>query len=547
MVNLQTRGADMSGGSSSAAAWAAALADLPNNSGEIYAPPGIVAGAPFDSPAQGTGFLTIRGAGRGATTFQGAGVIDHVLQLRMPGEVCDLRVDGGGAMTNGAVLYLTTSAGIPISSIAARRVDVGNSGVNGFWTLAVWDEGQTFAIDRCWLDNVYLYGPTKPSLDGATIAYVNQAFIKNMVTDGISRPNWFVCHHLEVDGYRGVHANAAAPSNAIFDMGIDHLQISHMYMDLSAAVSMQLNCCDAHISLSRFDGPINGPFASTSPPPRWSFHQVECLQGIQLQGAVEIIEIVGGAWGSAPPAGGFGSPFMDLAPNGTAHGIFRVSHATLAYPNVYFAFNASTSVAELAVSDNSFSNPGRTLSDVTLINGSPTLTSPTGLFTAADVGRTVRDTSPNIGLGFIPVATTISAFVDATHVTMSANATGTTVAGTPDTVALGSLAVTPNKPPWNGNVVPGILSRIRGNGKLNPIGVEVVAVPATGVAVAAVQWDRTYYVTANAAAACTMTIQNGPAVVIPAAAMAPVRVPAGKTVTPTFAGGNAPTWVVEGE
>jgi hypothetical protein len=64
------------------------------------------------------------------------------------------------------------------------------------------------------------------------------------------------------------------------------------------------------------------------------------------------------------------------------------------------------------------------------------------------------------------------------------------------------------------------------------------------VAVAAAGYDRTFYVTAGATAT-TMTISNGPAVVIPALAMGTVRVPAGQTVTPTYA--NAPTWVVEGE
>lgn len=79
---------------------------------------------------------------------------------------------------------------------------------------------------------------------------------------------------------------------------------------------------------------------------------------------------------------------------------------------------------------------------------------------------------------------------------------------------------------------------------VNPAGTRTVAVPATGVAVAADYMDRTFYVTA-AAGGCTMAIQGGPSVVIPATALGTVRVPAGQTVTPTFT--NAPTWVVEGE
>lgn len=90
----------------------------------------------------------------------------------------------------------------------------------------------------------------------------------------------------------------------------------------------------------------------------------------------------------------------------------------------------------------------------------------------------------------------------------------------------------------------GAASIARNNTGYNPVGTVSPAVPATGVAVAAVAYDRTFYVTA-AAAGCTMAIQGGPSVVIPASALGTVRVPAGQTVTPTFT--NAPTWVVEGE
>lgn len=93
-------------------------------------------------------------------------------------------------------------------------------------------------------------------------------------------------------------------------------------------------------------------------------------------------------------------------------------------------------------------------------------------------------------------------------------------------------------------VAPGVCTEFRNNLGANPIGVVVVAVPATGVAVPAASYDRTFYVTAGTTA-CTMQIQNGPSPVIPGATFGTVRVPAGKTVTPAFA--NAPTWVVEGE
>lgn len=81
-------------------------------------------------------------------------------------------------------------------------------------------------------------------------------------------------------------------------------------------------------------------------------------------------------------------------------------------------------------------------------------------------------------------------------------------------------------------------------GPRQQVGVVTVAVPASGTAVTAVAYDRTFYVTAGAST-CTMAIQSGPSPIIPAGAFATIRVPANQTVTPTYT--SAPTWVVNGE
>jgi parallel beta-helix repeat protein len=106
-----------------------------------------------------------------------------------------------------------------------------------------------------------------------------------------------------------------------------------------------------------------------------------------------------------------------------------------------------------------------------------------------------------------------------------------------------------------GNVLQGITatnlqgtplatSVYRGNmGGVNPVGVVTPAVPASTVAVAAIYYDRDFYVTAGATSV-TCAIQSGPTVTVPASACVLVRVPAAKTMTPTYT--NAPTWVVEG-
>lgn len=515
-----------------------------------YPPNSTIKCTNVNSPAQSTGFLIIEGAGRGSTTFQGFGNQDHTLNLRMPGEVRDCKVDGGGAMTNGSVLYMTTSTGIPISSMACRRCDVGNSGVNGFWQIAIWDGGQTYAINRAYMEDVFLYGPNKSSLDGSTISFVNQAFMKNVTTDGVSRPNWFFCHHLEIDGYRGVNSNAASAS-VMFDTGIDDLNVNNMYIDNAGGTGVQLNCSSARFTNTRIENVGNSiicAFSNTGAPVRLALHQCTLLGTLSLESPVESIEIVGGTYGAANTFGTNGI-ITDFCLANTTHTLIRITDAILAKTLAFFAFNNPINVTEFVLTNNTFLNPGRNLGDVALVNTSTTITSPSALFTTQDVGRSVRDAA-NIGLGLIPGGTTITAIISLTQATMSAAATGSTTAGNPDQVALGSLAVAAsgsgaNAGTTNANTVLGVKSKIRGNGLYNPVGVEVVAVPGTGVAVAAVAWDRTYYVTSAGGGATTMTIQNGPAVVVPVNTCVAVRVPAGKTVTPTFAA--APTWVVEGE
>lgn len=91
--------------------------------------------------------------------------------------------------------------------------------------------------------------------------------------------------------------------------------------------------------------------------------------------------------------------------------------------------------------------------------------------------------------------------------------------------------------------------RIHNTINYNPVGVVAPAVPLSGSAVAATSYDRTFYVsTVAGTTSCSMAIQNGPTVpfVASVAQVVAVRVPAGKTLTPTYTG-TAPTWVVEGE
>ena len=78
---------------------------------------------------------------------------------------------------------------------------------------------------------------------------------------------------------------------------------------------------------------------------------------------------------------------------------------------------------------------------------------------------------------------------------------------------------------------------------ITPLGTLSVPVPASGSAVGPFPVDTAFYVTAGGGTV-TMTLSSGPAITVPAAALAAIAVPGGQTVTPTY--GSAPTWVVAG-
>lgn len=76
----------------------------------------------------------------------------------------------------------------------------------------------------------------------------------------------------------------------------------------------------------------------------------------------------------------------------------------------------------------------------------------------------------------------------------------------------------------------------------NPLGVVVVGVPATTVAVPVQPYDRTFYITTRAAV--SVVISGGPSISLPTVGLTTIHLPATKTLTPTYSS-TAPTWVVE--
>jgi hypothetical protein len=89
--------------------------------------------------------------------------------------------------------------------------------------------------------------------------------------------------------------------------------------------------------------------------------------------------------------------------------------------------------------------------------------------------------------------------------------------------------------------VPALVQNCSG---FNPYGITSVSVPASGTATAALGYDATYYITANASGACTPIVSGGTLPSIPASAVVPVFVPATDTLKVTYS--NAPTWIVFG-
>jgi hypothetical protein len=91
----------------------------------------------------------------------------------------------------------------------------------------------------------------------------------------------------------------------------------------------------------------------------------------------------------------------------------------------------------------------------------------------------------------------------------------------------------------NSVVSVGTSSAMRGN-NMQPVGVVTVAVPATGVAIAATFYDRWFYIT-DTSTGTTIDVGAAQVAAIAAGATVPVFVPAGQTMTPSYT--TAPTWV----
>jgi hypothetical protein len=79
----------------------------------------------------------------------------------------------------------------------------------------------------------------------------------------------------------------------------------------------------------------------------------------------------------------------------------------------------------------------------------------------------------------------------------------------------------------------------------NPKGATTIAVPSSGSAASGRNFDMTFYITAGSSTcSCVVTGSSNFTYVVPIAGTAQIFVPAGATITPTYA--NAPTWVVYG-
>ena len=91
---------------------------------------------------------------------------------------------------------------------------------------------------------------------------------------------------------------------------------------------------------------------------------------------------------------------------------------------------------------------------------------------------------------------------------------------------------------------PATTSIQQNNIGFNPVGLVTVAVPATGVAVTAVGYDRTFYITAGSST-CGITVGGSTIATVAVGAFASIRVPATKALVASYS--NAPTWVVYGE
>ena len=515
--------------------WLAACAA---NNVEGYAPPGTFICNNVSSPAQSTGWIKVRGAGRGATIFKANAAGDHTLKFSMPCDIEDMTVDGGGVATN--ALELVT-AGVSISEMNVRRVSCGNIASAGSWTLIVWDTSQVWSIARVVLDEVELYGPSNTASDAFAVSFVTKCIVNDMKISGVGRtPNFFFIKDLEIDGLDVSGITTGTPAGLVFDSGIQKMRAARITCDSSAGV--QIKAVDARIENSTFNSFVACGYQAQQS--LVEFHDCEItgngsslydFSGLEVADTQCRVRVFGGRL--AEGTGNIGAVAINAATNAIVTGL-ELHGVILDCPGsgaIAKGTNSPITLANHIVDGCIGLSPGRFVNDG-VTNGTTAFTSQTANFTAVDVGRSVTGTN-------IPANTTISSVTNSTTVVMNNAATGS---GTGLVISFGDRTFNLS---YSFSTPDGATSRVSGTKGFNPVGTVSPAVPASGSAVAAVHYDRTFYVsTVAGTTACSMAIQNGPTITFvgSVAQVIAVKVPAGKTVTPTYTG-TAPTWVVEGE
>ena len=223
----------------------AALTAAAALSGICYFPPGTYvcndASTPFVAyPGSQSAYITIQGAGEGATTLVATENVFAVLQVRMAGEVTDMTISGGGYTISNSPLRMcnvntNNTARCTIGHFGVRRVTVTDISPSSEWLANIGDvlNSALPAVDEIVLEDVTFLGPSATGQDAHSITYSRRVTGRNLRYIGLCRsPNFYGPRSVKLDGVtveltsRTDTATVISGSPMVFDSSIQSVDNS---------------------------------------------------------------------------------------------------------------------------------------------------------------------------------------------------------------------------------------------------------------------------------------------------------------------------------
>lgn len=214
--------------------------------GTVYFPVGVyLVGASVTTTNSASLVINLRGEGSDLTIIKADAALDPIVSIQTACTISGLTVDGDGVAHNGLACITN---GVAISHVILDDVvcrNITTVTVDGQWVLVVWDQAETFSIDRVYLNDVVCELGTDGK-DLMSVASVDKCFVNNLILRDTDRsPNFYTMHYLSIDG---MHISGI-PNYASFviDAGVDYADLANVFVDSDCA-EFQVLGAEAHFT-----------------------------------------------------------------------------------------------------------------------------------------------------------------------------------------------------------------------------------------------------------------------------------------------------------